>query len=198
MYHFGSPPPRTYSLTITTNAEGTTDPAQGAYNYTMNSTVQVKAIPNAGFSFSYWLLDSKTIHESPITIVMDADQTLIPCFIDVGAPAADAGPDRKVNVGATENFDASGSSDNVGIVSYEWNFGDGKTGTGRTIVYTYTKPGTYIVTLTVRDAAENSESDTAIVTVQAEPEFPWMTVGVVIATVAVVIVTIYFLVIKKR
>ena len=198
MYPYGSPPPRTYSLTITTNAGGTTDPAPGTNNYTINSIVQVKAIPDAGFSFSYWLLDSETIHESPITIVIDADQALIPCFIDVVAPVADAGPDRTVNVDATVNFDASGSSDNAGIVSYEWNFGDGQTRTGRTIAYTYTSPGTYTVTLTVRDAAENSDSDTATITVQAEPEFPWVTAGILIATVAVVIVTIYFLVIKKR
>ena len=178
MYPYGSPPPRTYSLAITSNAEGTTDPAPGTYNYTTNSTVQVKAIPNAGFSFRYWLLDNKTIYESPIIIVMDADQTLTPCFTDVSAPAADAGPNQKVNVGATVNFDAGGSSDNVGIVSYEWSFGDGTTGTGETTSHTYTNPGTYTVILTVKDAAGNSATRSITITVLPTEAFPPWILGI--------------------
>jgi len=198
MYPYGSPPPQAYSLSITTAVGGTTDPAPGAYRYTANSTVQVTAFPNFGFSFGYWLLNSETVYGSPITVVADADKTLIPFFIDAVAPVADAGLDRTVNVGATVNFDASASSDNMGIVSYEWDFGDGQTGTGMTIAHTYTSPGTYTVTLTVRDAAENSDSDTTMVTVQAQPEFPWITVGIIIAIVAVVVVAVYFLVTKKQ
>ncbi|MCD6223050.1 MAG: DUF2341 domain-containing protein [Thermoplasmata archaeon] len=52
----------------------------------------------------------------------------------------------------TVYFDASSSNDIDGnIVSYEWSFGDGTTGTGMTISHTYTKSGTYIVKLTVTD-----------------------------------------------
>lgn len=39
------------------------------------------------------------------------------------------------------------------IVSYEWNFGSGRTGTGMTISKGYDTPGTYQVTLTVTDDA---------------------------------------------
>jgi parallel beta-helix repeat protein len=178
MYPYGSPPPRKYSLTITSNAEGTTDPAPGTYNYTTNSTVRVKAIPDAGFSFSYWLLDSEIVHESPVTIIMDADQTLIPYFTDMSAPAADAGTDRTVNVGATVNFDAGGSSDNVGIVSYEWDFGDGTTGTGEKTSHTYTNPGTYTVILTVKDAAGNSATRSITITVLSTEAFPPWILGI--------------------
>lgn len=47
-------------------------------------------------------------------------------------------------------FDASASSDQDGtIVSYEWDFGDGESGTGVTTSHTYTSGGWYEVRLTV-------------------------------------------------
>lgn len=46
-------------------------------------------------------------------------------------------------------FDASASTGS--IVSYEWAFGDGRTGTGRTARYAYGLAGTYSVVLTVTD-----------------------------------------------
>ncbi len=85
--------------------------------------------------------------------------------VDTVKPIAEAGEDQTANAGATVSFDASGSSDNVAIVSYEWDFGDGTTGTGETTTHIYTDPGTYTVTLTVRDAAGNADTDVLIVTV---------------------------------
>jgi PKD repeat protein len=47
-------------------------------------------------------------------------------------------------------FDASPSYDNGGtIVSYNWSFGDGTSGTGKAVVHTFAKNGSYIVTLSV-------------------------------------------------
>ena len=49
-------------------------------------------------------------------------------------------------------FDGTGSSDPDGTVdSYEWDFGDGTTGTGETPSHTYGDDGVYTVTLTVTD-----------------------------------------------
>jgi PKD repeat protein len=49
-------------------------------------------------------------------------------------------------------FDAYGSTDNRGIASYAWDFGDGTTGTGiMPAAHTYTACGSYIVKLTVTD-----------------------------------------------
>ncbi len=54
--------------------------------------------------------------------------------------------------GTDVTFDASSSHDPDGsIVSYHWDFGDGTTGSGKTVSHHYTSPGSYNVTLTVVD-----------------------------------------------
>ncbi len=63
--------------------------------------------------------------------------------------------------GGTVDFDASLSTDDVGIGSYQWDFGDGKKGTGKTIVHQYSAPNQfYDVTLTVYDLAGQSATRT--------------------------------------
>lgn len=50
------------------------------------------------------------------------------------------------------SFDGSGSNDPDGtIVLYEWDFGDGNSGSGMTAEHTYIAPGTYTATLYVTD-----------------------------------------------
>jgi len=72
----------------------------------------------------------------------------------------------------------------LGIVSYEWDFGDGTTGNGIVTSHTYTEPGTYKAMLTVKDEAGNSDTDSITVNVEAVPiAFPWWIVGVVVAVV---------------
>jgi Ca2+-binding RTX toxin-like protein len=52
----------------------------------------------------------------------------------------------------TVAFDASGSTDDEGIVSYAWDFGGDGTGSGEAPSHTFSSGGTYDVTLTVTDA----------------------------------------------
>ena len=80
-------------------------------------------------------------------------------------PLANAGQNQTVNVEEIVNFDASSSTDNVGIVSYDWNFGDETTATGKTAKHAYENEGTYTVTLVVKDAAGNSATHSITVTV---------------------------------
>jgi PKD repeat protein/subtilisin family serine protease len=71
--------------------------------------------------------------------------------------------------GVACSFDASRSSDDVGIDSYAWTFGDGTTGSGRTVSHTYDPAGRYAVTLTVTDTAGHAASDSQVVTADPLP-----------------------------
>jgi len=63
-------------------------------------------------------------------------------------------------------FDASGSYDPDGtIVSYSWNFGDGKTATGVSTAHAYLQDGTRTVSLTVTDDEGKTDTTTATITV---------------------------------
>ncbi len=76
---------------------------------------------------------------------------------------ANAGYDRSVGTGQSITFDGTGSSGQ--ITSYDWDFGDGSSGTGSAPSHTYSAAGTYMVTLVVSDTI-NTDSDTITVTVQ--------------------------------
>jgi PKD repeat protein len=70
------------------------------------------------------------------------------------------------------SFDASGSDDPDGTISkYDWDFGDGETGTGETTSHTYGSAGAKTVTLTVTDNADATASKTFNIspTAQASP-----------------------------
>lgn len=57
-------------------------------------------------------------------------------------------------------FDASTSTApaNNPIVTYSWNFGDGRTGSGRNESHSFDTPGTYVVTLTIGDQYNRTAS----------------------------------------
>ena len=88
--------------------------------------------------------------------------------VDTDAPSADCGPDQTVSCGDEVTLDASASSDNVGIASYEWDLVDGEAVamSGVEAAHTFDLPGVYAVTLTVYDGAGNSGTDTLTVTVE--------------------------------
>ncbi len=63
-------------------------------------------------------------------------------------------PEKPVALG-TVTFNASASYDPNGeIVSYDWDFGDGSSGSGMIVRHTYAEAGNYTVTLTIRDSDE--------------------------------------------
>jgi len=88
---------------------------------------------------------------------------------DTTAPTANAGADKSVQSGTAVTFDASASTDNDQITSYEWDFGDGTNATGPSPIYTYEDPGTYNATVTVTDSDGNTDTDSLTVHVAATP-----------------------------
>lgn len=81
-------------------------------------------------------------------------------FIDNEVPHADTGVDKlDVHAGVAFELDGKSSYDEVsGIESYQWDMGDGNISDGNRVSYTFYEPGTYNVTLTVKDRAGNMAS----------------------------------------
>ena len=68
-------------------------------------------------------------------------------------------------------FDASASHDPDGtITAYDWDFGDGGTGSGATVSHAYEEPGSYTAQLTVTDNHHAVDTATATITVTTAGE----------------------------
>ncbi|MFC6723655.1 PKD domain-containing protein [Halobium palmae] len=106
----------------------------------------------------------------------DPDEPQVQVFLAGEATPANEAPTAAFThdpetpeVDATVAFDASGSTDPDGaatITSYEWDFGDGRTGTGQTTNHSYTAAGDYEVVLTVTDDAGATATARDSITVQ--------------------------------
>jgi len=92
--------------------------------------------------------------------------------LDITPPIVDIGSYTSVVERVPVNFDASGSSDNVGIVSYLWDFGDGtvENSTISSVIRTYTNPGVYMVILTVMDGEGNDAQATISIVVNRDTD----------------------------
>jgi hypothetical protein len=81
-------------------------------------------------------------------------------------PTADAGGPYEGTAGTPVQFDGSGSSDPDGdTLTYDWDFGDGLTGTGVSPTHAYAAAGIYTATLTVSDGINDPVTATAEVTI---------------------------------
>ncbi|MFQ5552546.1 MAG: PKD domain-containing protein [Thermoplasmata archaeon] len=115
---------------------------------------------------------SNTIFARATDTVGNTATVSVAVTVDTVKPTAVAGGDQTVQAGAMASFDGSASSDDVAIVSYEWDFGDGTAGTGPMATHVFADPGAYRVTLTVRDPSGNTHTDVLNVTVEAAPIAP--------------------------
>ncbi|MFC7045623.1 PKD domain-containing protein [Halobacteriaceae archaeon GCM10025711] len=110
-------------------------------------------------------------HTPTVTVVdtsgnTDSDATSIDVS-DETPPTAAIDVPGTVTAGESFTANASASSDNGAIASYEWTFGDGTSATGVSVEHTYKSTGTYTVTLTVTDTGGNTDATNRTVTVEA-------------------------------
>ena len=76
------------------------------------------------------------------------------------------------HIGVQITFDASDSTDDVGVETYAWNFGDETNATDVTATHSYTAIGNYDVILTVTDTDGESASSTQIIHIIEQEEVP--------------------------
>jgi len=136
-------------LTWSLNVKVNDDTLSG--NWQQSPTVAIDALGNV---FAAWF-DMRA-----------SGQDVYAGTLDVIRPTANAGGDRAIGQGGSTSFDGSASTDNFGIASYAWDFGDGASAVGMTASHAYPAPGTYIATLIVWDYSGNAATDTVQVTVR--------------------------------
>lgn len=86
-----------------------------------------------------------------------------PVALLTAAPEVAAAP-AEIQLDGSLSYDNDGS-----VVSYLWNFGDGKTGTGASVTHSYLTQGSYTVTLTVTDNFGESSSTQKTITITPDP-----------------------------
>jgi len=85
-------------------------------------------------------------------------------------PFADANGPYTGTVNLPVQFDGSDSHDPDGtIVSYNWDFGDGNSGSGMIPTHEYDSPDLYNVILTVEDEYGKTDTDTTTVEIFSQP-----------------------------
>ena len=168
------PPPPEHYLIIGTTAGGTTDPLPGTYSYTENSTVEVTAIPEAGYLFDYWELDGVNVGSTnPYPVLMDKNHTLKAFFAVIPPPlSVSISPaTAEIKIGESVTFTSSVSG-GTPQYSYQWYLnGSAVSGaTSDTWTFTPTESGIFYVYLKVTDDEGNTaQSETARITASAVP-----------------------------
>ncbi|MBT0160960.1 PKD domain-containing protein, partial [Candidatus Bathyarchaeota archaeon A05DMB-2] len=141
---------------------------------TVNSTVQVTAIPNTGYLFEYWELDDVNVGSAnPYTITMDKNHTLKAVFSLIPPPlSASISPlSASILVGQSVTF-TSTVSGGYTPYAYQWylNGAPVSGATSASWTFTPTSSGIYYVHLKITDAKGNTaQSDTARITVATVP-----------------------------
>ena len=117
-------------------------------------------------------------------------------------PKANAGEDQTVKMGDTVTLNGSASSDNVGIVTYNWTFADTNIVnlSGEVAHQVFASEGIYVINLTVSDGAGNSDWDTVNVTVEKKISSILganaILIGGIVAVIVVAVAAVLFL--RKR
>ncbi len=121
---------------------------------------------------------NQLINHNPYEIQLEWSNAITGCAANYGAvaPTADftsspASPKALDPVSFDGSDPAHSHSNNTGgyIIQWDWTFGDGGTSTSATPSHTYSLPGTYTVSLTVKDDAGLTDATSHTVTVVKRP-----------------------------
>ncbi|HEX8911570.1 MAG TPA: PQQ-dependent sugar dehydrogenase, partial [Humisphaera sp.] len=136
----------------------TVNPSTGAvadFAWNTNGPIRMEAAADGGFYY----LSHNDLAVYKINYVGAVNRA--PAAVATATPTSGLAP-------LAVSFNGSGSSDPDGDpLTYAWDFGDGTTGTGKTVSHTYTANGTYAPKLTVSDGRLTNTASTAPITVGA-------------------------------
>lgn len=82
-------PPKTYTLSVAVNGNGSTSPAAGTYVYTAGGSATVTAVPASGATFTGWS-GAASGTGNPVSITMDSNKALTATFSGGGSTGGNA------------------------------------------------------------------------------------------------------------
>lgn len=157
------------TVTFTSNGSGD-DRGIVAYEWNFGDGSTIVRTADASIVYTYNAAGNYT---ATLVVWDTANQPSNTASTAIAVASADAPPQAALQSDRTSgpapllvNFDASASTDDNGIVAYEWNFGEGGTVVGGpTASYEYANPGTYTAMVVVRDAASQTSSAQLVIVV---------------------------------
>jgi PKD repeat protein len=139
--------PLTYNWSIVSRPEGSTSELDDP----TSPTPKIFADRVGEYVFRLVVYDGE-LYSNPDTVIITS-------IIPNQNPIANPGGPYAGFIGVPVHFNGSGSYDPDGDpITFNWDFGDGASGSGVTPVHTYSSTGLYIVTLTVQDSKGGSGS----------------------------------------
>ncbi|NOQ54893.1 MAG: PKD domain-containing protein, partial [Thermoplasmata archaeon] len=178
------------------DARGSTDNLGiDAYEWTFeyNGTPVILSGPTHSYRF-----DTAGLYDVTLTVTdavghSDSDGLHI-TVLDIESPVAVSGEDLTISEGATVTMNGSSSSDNVGIVSWNWTIELDDRSVhlqGPVVTHRFMSPGRFYVSLTVTDGAGQLTSDGFYVRVEEDGQdwnYTWL--AVVLGTSVIVMLVI--------
>lgn len=154
--------PLTDCRSILFDASGTRDPEEDAMHFTWDFG---DGSTRTGIRVTHSYQEAGTYHavllvKNDSDLVFNSVKHPFDVFVNQ-PPVADAGedivgfPGQRIVIDAEDSYDPDGR-----IITYAWDFGDGKTGTGEKIVHSYAEPDFYTVRLSVTDDSKTPCSKT--------------------------------------
>lgn len=176
---------------VTLDGSGATDD-EGIESYVWTFKYDYEEVTLEGM-VQHHTFDIPDVYEIRLDVTDEAGNSAFSTFDltvrDTEVPVAvlDTG-NTEIWAGETAGWGAHLSTDNVGVVKYTWTFEyEGKMVSldGPAPTFVFEKTGDYEVTLTVEDAAGNTDSETYALTVQGNA-WHWLQFAIIIGAVALV------------
>ncbi|HUW47248.1 MAG TPA: hypothetical protein VMW36_00705, partial [Patescibacteria group bacterium] len=201
----------TYTLTIAATTGGITNPAIGPHIYQGGTTVQITAIPDAGFQLDHWELDSSNVGPAnPYSVLVNQDHTLKAFFKPVSSTFSSIinPTSGSIRIGESLTFNSTVSGGVPPYSSYQWYFDNMPVQGATSSSWTYTPQhaSTHFIYLKVTDSNGTTiQSNSAVINVSstsiggysisfARPN----TISSMIAYMAIVVLSSAILRSKKR
>jgi len=163
-------PPAVGAGKVTLAATSLTGPAAGADGTLAMATFEVVTVKDSTLGLTELALSDPVAKSLPVTTT-GGKITGAPAPVNQAPVAAIKAAD-KATVGASIALDGGDSKDDSAIASYAWDFGDGSTGTGKSVSHAYAKARDFTVTLTVTDDGKPPQTGKATLIIKVTEALP--------------------------